>query len=80
MKGYSDIELQAIESAHDELKRILASGMTPEQMEYIDKAYVLAFTKYDNRRMLNGKPYILHLIEMAKIVYLEFGKRDGIAG
>lgn len=76
MKGYSDIEIQAIESAHDELKRVLASGMTPEQMEYIDKAYVLAFTKYDNRRMLNGKPYILHLIEMAKIVYLEFGMRS----
>lgn len=76
MSKISEIELQTIDTAYHELVDILRVGMTEEQLNYVDKAYLLAFTQYESKRMRTGKPYILHLIELAKIVNVEVGMRS----
>ncbi|RME64039.1 MAG: GTP diphosphokinase [Caldilineae bacterium] len=57
-------ELQAL----DELIKQLPRSFTPEQRAFVLRAYVVASDAHKDARRKTGEPYILHPIEVAKIL------------
>lgn len=76
MEKYSQSEIQKIENSYSVLVSTLKQNMNEEQLDFIDKAYALTLEKYDGKRTMSGKPYMLHLIELAEIAVLEMGLRS----
>lgn len=71
--GYLKREKDEIALAYAKMIEEVASNMSEKQRDLIDQAYNLALKSYDGKRMYSGKPYILHLIELAKIAVKEIG-------
>ena len=72
--AYSVEELTAIQQAY----RAMLADIRPfvnarEHLTLIDKAYRYCLEKYDGRRLVSGKAYMFHVIEMARIAVLEVG-------
>jgi GTP pyrophosphokinase len=71
--GYLKKEQEEIELAYAQMIEEVALNMSNKQRDLIHQAYDLALKSYDGKRMYSGKPYILHLIELAKIAVKEIG-------
>ena len=74
MAGYTSLEIKDIQQAYESmLADISTSVNAPEHLALIDKAYHYCLEKYDGRYLLSGRPYMLHLIDMARIAVVEVG-------
>lgn len=51
-----------------DLRELLASYLTQEQVELISRAYVLASKAHEHQKRSTGEPYITHPIEVARIL------------
>lgn len=71
MAKYTDEELVLINNSYNSFVQSINNFMDAEQLGFIDKAYHFTLEKYDGRKMLSGRLYMLHLIEMAKIATIE---------
>lgn len=75
MSTYSNSELQNISREY----AIMRDGIRgcphidEDGLRRIEEAYIFALVRYDGKYLESGKPYMLHLIEMAKIAVLEVG-------
>ncbi|NOU48502.1 MAG: bifunctional (p)ppGpp synthetase/guanosine-3',5'-bis(diphosphate) 3'-pyrophosphohydrolase, partial [Bacteroidales bacterium] len=72
---YKPDEQHHIEEAFQRLKLGMQDSATKQEIEKVDLAYEWAAKLYDGKRMHSGKPYILHLIEIAEISSKEIGLR-----
>ncbi|MBG0781618.1 MAG: bifunctional (p)ppGpp synthetase/guanosine-3',5'-bis(diphosphate) 3'-pyrophosphohydrolase [Bacteroidales bacterium] len=66
-------ENQQIAAAYEKLKTLLIPTTDKERLLRVDEAFNLASGLYETRRTLSGKPYILHLCELALIIVEELG-------
>ena len=73
MEKYSEKEILEIEKAYNTLIQSVGETMTLEEVGYVKKAYEMCCAKYDGKRMLSGRPMVLHVIEVAQICYSEMG-------
>ena len=55
------------------LEDIRPQVFEPKQLEEIEKAYQYCLGKYDGKKLVSGKAYLFHLIDMARIAVLEVG-------
>ena len=73
MTTKTNIEKQEIEQKFSELLNICTRCRTPENKELVRKAFDLACVAHKGMRRRSGEPYIIHPIEVAKIVASEIG-------
>ena len=66
-------ENQQIASAYEKLKKMLIPTTEKERLLRVDEAFKLASGLYETKLLPSGKPYILHLCEMALIAVEELG-------
>ena len=45
----------------------------PQKLKVVEDAYQFCLEKYDGKYMISGKPYLFHLIDLARIAVLEVG-------
>lgn len=45
----------------------------PQKLKVVEDAYQFCLEKYDGKYMVSGKPYLFHLIDLARIAVLEVG-------
>ena len=45
----------------------------PQKLKVVEDAYQFSLEKYDGKYMVSGKPYLFHLIDLARIAVLEVG-------
>lgn len=73
-RHFTDKDLQLIEQEWQELKALAEPRCrTAEEFEIVRKAFDFANTSHVNVRRRSGTPYIIHPIEVAKIVVGEIG-------
>ncbi|MDT8400460.1 MAG: RelA/SpoT family protein [Bacteroidales bacterium] len=72
-KIFTEEDLALINKEFNALKDNLIRCNTPECIELITKAFNLANKAHMNMRRRSGEPYIIHPIEVAKIVNAELG-------
>jgi GTP diphosphokinase / guanosine-3',5'-bis(diphosphate) 3'-diphosphatase len=70
---FSENEKAVITDKHIALIERLSSGCTQEELKKINLAFEWASKTYNGQRLGSGKPYILHLIELAHIAVDEIG-------
>lgn len=75
MSTYSNSELQNISREYSLMRETIygCPHIDEQGLRSIEEAYLFALGKYDGKYLESGKPYMLHLIEMAKIAVLEVG-------
>lgn len=66
-------EHQQIDLAYDKLKTLLIPSTSKERLLLVDEAFTLAKGIYEHKRLPTGKPYLLHLCELAIIAVEELG-------
>ncbi|NLH56032.1 MAG: bifunctional (p)ppGpp synthetase/guanosine-3',5'-bis(diphosphate) 3'-pyrophosphohydrolase, partial [Rikenellaceae bacterium] len=69
----TDEEKQIIESRYRDLLSNCVRCQSPEDMALIEKAFKIANESHQGVRRKSGEPYIIHPIEVAKIVAFEIG-------
>ncbi|MCQ2173126.1 MAG: RelA/SpoT family protein [Bacteroidales bacterium] len=71
---FSEHDYQLIDEAYDSLKQVAHNRCRNErEREFVRKAYDFANSAHKNVRRRSGEPYIIHPIEVAKIVITEIG-------
>ena len=70
---FTEDEKQQIIHSYGQLKELLAKQLAETDLVRIDQAFALADSTYANKYPVSGKPYMLHLIEMARIIVAEIG-------
>ncbi|MFO7852812.1 MAG: RelA/SpoT family protein [Bacteroidota bacterium] len=70
---FTDEDFALINKEFDALKNNLVRCKKPEEVELVTKAFNLANKAHLNMRRRSGEPYIIHPIEVAKIVNFELG-------
>ncbi|MBN1387499.1 MAG: bifunctional (p)ppGpp synthetase/guanosine-3',5'-bis(diphosphate) 3'-pyrophosphohydrolase [Bacteroidales bacterium] len=70
---FTEEDFALINKEFDALKNNLVRCKTPECIELITNAFNLANKAHMNMRRRSGEPYIIHPIEVAKIVNAELG-------
>lgn len=70
---FTEEDFTLINREFEALKKDLMRGNTPEGKKLITKAFKLANKAHLNMRRRSGEPYIIHPIEVAKIVNYELG-------
>lgn len=71
---FSEHDYQLIDEAYDSLKQVAHNRCRNErEKEFVRKAYDFANSAHKNVRRRSGEPYIIHPIEVAKIVITEIG-------
>lgn len=72
--SYTIVERDSIQKAYESMLADIHPHVNdPQQLKGVDDAYHYCLEKYDGKYMVSGKPYLFHLIEMAKIAVLEVG-------
>jgi guanosine-3',5'-bis(diphosphate) 3'-pyrophosphohydrolase len=67
------VENVTIQDSFNELLNISSNRCSPEGLELIKKAFKLAYDAHDGMYRKSGEPYIVHPIEVAKIVSRDIG-------
>ncbi len=71
---FSEHDYQLIDEAYESLKQVAHNRCRNErEREFVRKAYDFANSAHKNVRRRSGEPYIIHPIEVAKIVITEIG-------
>lgn len=71
---FSEHDYQLIDEAYDSLRQVAHNRCRNErEIEFVRKAYDFANSAHKNVRRRSGEPYIIHPIEVAKIVITEIG-------
>lgn len=73
MKYYSEQEILEIEKSYEELIQKVSETMSLEEVGFIRKAYDLCCLKYDGMHIHQGRPMMLHVLDVAKVCYSEMG-------
>ncbi len=68
-------EKSKVQEAFDELMNGLPKNLTKADKDLIRKAYMFASKAHGNEKRKSGEPYVLHPIEVARIVSEEIGMR-----
>lgn len=76
MNKYTDKEMLTVEDAYKSFVDTISHSMDADQIRFIEKAYRLALSKYNGKKTLSRKLYLLSLIEMADIAANEIGLRS----
>ncbi len=53
---------------YKQLRDMLADSHTPEELDVVDRAFLLANEAHKDQRRISGDPYICHPIEVAKVL------------
>ncbi|MFZ4465012.1 MAG: RelA/SpoT family protein [Bacteroidales bacterium] len=72
---YSSQEQEQIQKSFDELLVSMKTFATTADLQKVRHAFSQVMMLYENQTMESGKPYVLHLIDIAKIVVSEVGMR-----
>ncbi|MCQ2309048.1 MAG: HD domain-containing protein [Bacteroidales bacterium] len=75
-KQFSDQDKTDIKKAYDALIQSISETMTPDEIEYVRKAYDLCCEKFGESVMDSGRPVVLHALNVAQIAYSELGMRS----
>lgn len=71
---FSEHDFQLIDEAYDSLRQVAHNRCRNErEVEIVRKAYDFANSAHKNVRRRSGEPYIIHPIEVAKIVITDIG-------
>ena len=68
-----DKDSKAILSGYRSLMRVLIAKSSKEELSVVRKALEVSMDAHDKMRRKSGEPYILHPIEVARIVVEEIG-------
>ena len=71
---YTIEERESIQRAYESmLVDIRPNVYDPQKLKVVEDAYQFCLEKYDGKYMVSGKPYLFHLIDLARIAVLEVG-------
>ena len=71
---YTKEERESIQRAYESmLVDIRPNVYDPQKLKVVEDAYQFCLEKYDGKYMVSGKPYLFHLIDLARIAVLEVG-------
>lgn len=71
---FSEHDYQLIDEAYNSLRQVAHNRCRNErEIEFVRKAYEFANSAHKNVRRRSGEPYIIHPIEVAKIVITDIG-------
>ncbi|MBO7082989.1 MAG: bifunctional (p)ppGpp synthetase/guanosine-3',5'-bis(diphosphate) 3'-pyrophosphohydrolase [Bacteroidales bacterium] len=71
---YTKEERESIQRAYESmLVDIRPNVFDPQKLKVVEDAYQFCLEKYDGKYMISGKPYLFHLIDLARIAVLEVG-------
>ena len=65
-----------VQQSHDELFRALPASFGKQEVEFIEKAYLLAEEAHRPQKRNSGLPYILHPLAVALVVVTEMRQKD----
>jgi len=73
---FSEQDINKVNEAYNALIQSVSVTMTPEEIEYVKKAYTLCCEKYGENLMDSGRPIVLHALNVAQISYSELGMQS----
>ena len=76
MQNYNEQEIEIIEKRYNSFIDSIKHTISEERLLYIEKAFRFALSKRNGDYRYNGKPSILHVIDVAEIVCTELGLRS----
>jgi len=75
-RQFSEQDKLIIKEAYNTLIQSISETMTPDEVEYVKKAYDLCSQKYGEYVMDSGRPVVLHALNVAQIAYSELGMKS----
>lgn len=73
MTIFTEAEKQHIQQSYQDLRKLLSGHINESELLRIDSAFEIADAVYQNKYLVSGKPYILHLLDLARIIVAEIG-------
>ena len=67
MQNYNEQEIEIIEKRYNSFIDSIKHTISEERLLYIEKAFRFALSKRNGDYRYNGKPSILHVIDVAEI-------------